>query len=51
MSPTAILVWAVALIALEVLHLKWIVWEYWTCSSCGTEHKHCGHMPVWAKLL
>jgi hypothetical protein len=50
-SPTEILASICGLIALEVLHLKWIVWEHWDCRSCGTKHRECGHMPVWAKLL
>ena len=39
------------LVALEVLHLKWIVFEFWDCRRCGVKHKDCGHLPVWAKLL
>jgi hypothetical protein len=50
-TPTEILASICGLIALEVLHLKWIVWEHWHCRRCGTKHKDCGHMPAWAKLL
>jgi hypothetical protein len=37
------LIWIVALIALEVQHLKWIVWEYWDCRRCGVKYRECGH--------
>ncbi len=45
MGNTEILVWCVALIALEIQHLKWIVWEHWDCRRCGTgvKHRECGH--------
>ena len=29
--------------ALEVQHLKWIVWEHWNCRRCGVKHRECGH--------
>ena len=32
----------VALLMLEVNHLKWIWWEYWDCRRCSTKHKDCG---------
>ena len=38
-----ILLWCVALIALELQHLKWIVWEHWECRRCGVKHRECGH--------
>jgi hypothetical protein len=50
-SATEILVSICGLAALEVLHLKWIVWEHWDCRNCGTKNRECGHLPVWAKLL
>jgi hypothetical protein len=50
-SPTEIFASICGLIALEILHLKWIVWEHWDCRRCGTKHKDCGHLPAWAKLL
>ena len=33
----------IALIALELQHLKWIVWEHWDCRRCGVKHRECGH--------
>jgi hypothetical protein len=41
-SRTEILLWIVALLMLEVNHLKWIWWEYWDCQRCSTKHKDCG---------
>ncbi len=41
MNDGQILLWCVALIALEVQHLKWIVWEHWDCRTCGARNKHC----------
>jgi hypothetical protein len=43
MGQTEVLVWCVALIALEIQHLKWIIWEHWDCRRCGVKHKECGH--------
>ena len=42
MSQTQILLSIVALIVLELYHLKWIWWEYWDCRTCSTKNKHCG---------
>ena len=42
MSQTEILLSIVALIVLELDHLKWIWWEYWDCRTCSTKNKHCG---------
>ena len=43
MNDGQILIWCVALIALELHHLKWIVWEHWDCRRCGAKHRDCGH--------
>jgi hypothetical protein len=42
MSRTAILLWILALLLLEVQHLKWIWWEHWDCRGCSSKHKDCG---------
>ena len=42
MSRTAILLWILALLLLEVQHLKWIWWEHWDCRGCSAKHKDCG---------
>ena len=44
MSDGQILIWCAALIALELQHLKWIVWEHWTCRRCGRKHRECRHL-------
>ena len=36
MNDGQILLWCIALIALELQHLKWIVWEHWTL---GVKHR------------
>ena len=41
MSQTQILLSIVALIVLELYHLKWIWWEYWDCRRCSTKNMHC----------
>ena len=43
MSQGQALLWIVALFALEIQHLKWIVWEHWDCRRCGVKHRECGH--------
>lgn len=41
MSQTQILLWIVALLVLELNHLKWIWWENWDCRRCRLKHKDC----------
>jgi hypothetical protein len=52
-SRTAILLWILALLALEVQHLKWIWWEYWDCRRCSAKHKDCacGATHSWVMFL
>jgi hypothetical protein len=40
-SQTGIFLWIVALLILEVQHLKWIAWEYWDCRRHGVKNKEC----------
>ena len=40
-----------ALIAVEIVHLKWIWWTYWDCRKCGRKHSECGHGAKWMFLL
>jgi hypothetical protein len=40
-SQNGIILWIVALIILEVQHLKWIAWEYWDCRRHGVKNKDC----------
>ena len=52
-SRTAILLWILALLALEIQHLKWIWWEYWDCRHCSAKHKDCscGATARWVMFL
>jgi hypothetical protein len=52
-SRTQILLWIVALFVLEVNHLKWIWWEYWSCRACRVKHKDCacGSTSRWLMYL
>jgi len=52
-SKTEILLWIVALFILEVNHLKWIWWEFWTCRGCAVAHKNCacGQTNRWLMYL
>jgi hypothetical protein len=38
-------------IALEIVHLRWILWTQWTCRRCGDAHIDCGCKPDWLKHL
>jgi hypothetical protein len=51
MSQTTILLWIVALLLLELNHLRWIWWEYWDCRKCGKKHKACGCGVKWVMYL
>jgi hypothetical protein len=50
-SHTQILLWCIALIVLELNHLKWIWWTYWECGKCGRKHKDCGCGSKWIMFL
>jgi hypothetical protein len=52
-SQTQILLWIVALLVLEVNHLKWIWWEHWSCRACTAKHKDCacGSTSRWFMYL
>jgi hypothetical protein len=52
-TQTQILLWIVALFILEVNHLKWIWWEFWTCRKCTVAHKDCacGETSRWVMYL
>jgi hypothetical protein len=51
MNHTQIFLWCVALILLEVNHLKWIVWTQWECAKCSRKHEHCACSSKWFMLL
>ena len=37
LTQTQILLWCIALIILELNHLKWIWWTYWEYAKCGPQ--------------
>jgi hypothetical protein len=45
LAPIAIL------LALEVTHLRWIIWTQWHCRRCHATHIECECKPAWVKLL
>ncbi len=47
----SVLLGIVAMILLEVNHLKWIWYEKWQCRKCGLTPKECGHGVRWMMLL
>ena len=51
LSQTQVLLWCIALIILELNHLKWIWWTYWECAKCGRKHKDCGCSSKWIMFL
>jgi hypothetical protein len=53
MSRTETLLWILALLILEVNHLKWIWWEHWSCRACSAKHKDCacGATARWVMYL
>ena len=42
MSRGEAFLWIVGLVGLELQHLKWIVWEHWTCRRHRVKNKECG---------
>jgi hypothetical protein len=40
-SRAELLVAIVGLIFLEICHLKWIVWEHWTCRAHAVRNSEC----------
>jgi hypothetical protein len=39
------------LLAVEIAHLRWILWTQWHCRKCGESHVECACKPAWLKLL
>ena len=51
MTRAEIGIWIAALTALEVQHLKWIVWEYWDCRVHNVKNHECRCKSRWLLLL
>ena len=39
------------MIAVEIAHLRWILWTQWRCRKCSTPHIECECKPAWLKIL
>jgi len=39
------------LLAIEVAHLRWIIFTQWRCRRCASPHIDCGCKPNWIKRL
>ena len=39
------------LIAVEIAHLRWILWTQWHCRKCSEAHIACDCKPAWLKIL
>jgi len=52
-SKPVLFAWILALMLLEIQHLKWIWWENWDCRGCSAKHKDCscGETPLWVMYL
>jgi hypothetical protein len=50
-SQTDALLWIIALLLLELNHLRWIWWEYWDCRKCGQKHHVCACATKWIMYL
>ncbi len=50
-SKPEILLWIVALIAIELYHLKWIWLSEWSCSKCARKNLECACSGRWQRYL
>ena len=50
-SNSQILAWIVALLALELFHLKWIWLSEWSCRKCTRKNLACDCPGRWHKYL
>jgi hypothetical protein len=50
-SRSEVLVWILALIVLELYHLKWIWLSEWSCAKCSRKNLDCGCSGRWIKYL
>jgi hypothetical protein len=51
LSPTQLLVSIFGLIAVEVLHLKWIWLSEWSCRRCHLRNVECQCSGRWVRYL
>ena len=50
-STGEILAWIVALLALELSHLKWIWLSEWSCAKCARKNLECDCPRRWQRFL
>jgi hypothetical protein len=50
-SNGEILIWIVALLALELFHLKWIWLSEWSCAKCSRKNLECDCRGRWQRYL
>jgi hypothetical protein len=50
-SQMQLLTWIVALVIIEVLHLKWIWLSEWSCGRCEQKNLQCDCPGRWAKYF
>lgn len=50
-SQMELLTWIVALVIIEVLHLKWIWLSEWSCRRCHEKNLQCACEGRWAKYF
>ena len=50
-SNAEILTWIVALLTLELFHLKWIWLSEWSCRHCARRNLECDCSRRWQKYL
>jgi hypothetical protein len=51
LSPTELLISIMGLIAIEILHLKWIWLSEWTCRRCRLRNLECECSGRWIRYL
>jgi hypothetical protein len=51
LSRTELLVSIVGLIAVELLHLKWIWLAHWSCRRCYRKNLECDCSGRWVRYL
>ena len=51
LSPTELLISIIALIAVEILHLKWIWLTERSCRRCRLKNLECGCSGNWMRYL
>jgi hypothetical protein len=50
-SRMELLTWIVALVIIEVLHLKWIWLSEWSCGRCAMKNVDCACEGRWLKYF